>query len=51
MWALSHLQRVSKSELGEVVILDVDNNKVESPFKDVETLPSEIVSNARHTWR
>lgn len=45
------LARVSKSELGEVVILDVDNNKVESPFKDVETLPSEIVSPLKRSLR
>lgn len=45
------LARVSKTELGEVVILDVDNNKVETPFKDVETLPSEIVMPLKRSLR
>ena len=31
-----------RAELGEVVILDADNNKVETPFADLESLPGEV---------
>lgn len=37
------LQRVRKSELGEVVVLDVDTNRIETPFDDLERLPPDIV--------
>ncbi|XP_067003049.1 DENN domain-containing protein 1A isoform X3 [Anabrus simplex] len=45
------LQRVRKPDLGEVVILDADNNTVESPFQDVESLPAEVVSSLRRQFR
>ena len=38
------MQRVRKSELGEMVVLDVDSNRVETPFNDLECLPPDIVS-------
>lgn len=41
----SLLQRVSKADLGEVVILNADNNTVETPFDDLETLPTDVVMN------
>lgn len=37
------LQKVPKSDLGEVVILDADNNTIESPFQDLESLPQDVV--------
>jgi len=37
------LQKVLKSDLGEVVILDADNNTIESPFQDLESLPQDVV--------
>ena len=37
-------QRVRKSELGETVVLDVDTNRIETPFNDLESLPPDIVS-------
>lgn len=37
------LQKVSKSDLGEVVILDADNNTIKSPFQDLESLPQDVV--------
>ena len=37
--------RTKASELGDVVILDIDNKTFESPFNDVDNLPSEIVHN------
>jgi len=40
-------QRVRRSELGEVVILDVDSNQIESPFNDLDSLPQDIVSGMR----
>lgn len=37
-------QRVKRQELGDVVILDLDAGKVETPFDDLHMLPTEIVS-------
>lgn len=37
------LQKVPKSDLGEVVILDADNNTIKSPFQDLESLPQDVV--------
>merc|ERR1719472_472148 len=31
------MKRIRRAELGEVVILDADNNKVETPFDDLNT--------------
>ena len=39
----SILQRVRKSELGELVVLNVDSNHIETPFDDLERLPPDIV--------
>jgi len=39
--------RTKANELGDVVILDIDNKTFESPFNDVDNLPSEIVYNLR----
>lgn len=47
----STLSRVSRSELGEMVVLDADNNKVDSPFDDVQTMPSDIVSSLKRSLR
>lgn len=33
-----------KHEIGEVVILDADSNKVTTPFDDLNNLPQEVVS-------
>ncbi|XP_076647856.1 DENN domain-containing protein 1B isoform X1 [Halictus rubicundus] len=45
------LQRVRKSDLGEVVVLDADNNTVESPFEDLESLPQDVVANLKKALR
>ncbi|XP_043252607.1 DENN domain-containing protein 1A isoform X1 [Colletes gigas] len=45
------LQRVRKSDLGEVVILDADNNTIESPFQDLESLPQDVVTNLKKGLR
>uniref|UniRef100_V5H4X9 Putative clathrin coated vesicle membrane n=1 Tax=Ixodes ricinus TaxID=34613 RepID=V5H4X9_IXORI len=45
------LARVSGSELGEVVVLDADNNKIDSPFRDLESIPSEIVTPLKRSLR
>lgn len=37
-------QKVQKSEIGDVVILDADTNRVETPFDDLNNLPQEVVS-------
>jgi hypothetical protein len=37
-------QRVRKADLGDVVVLDADSNKVETPFQDLESLPVDVVS-------
>ena len=38
------LQKVQRMALDEVVILDADENTIETPFDDVQSLPSEAVS-------
>ncbi|KAL0102788.1 hypothetical protein PUN28_018228 [Cardiocondyla obscurior] len=45
------LQKVPKSDLGEVVILDADNNTIESPFQDLESLPQDVVINLKKALR
>ncbi|CAG9824217.1 unnamed protein product [Phaedon cochleariae] len=37
-------KQVRRSEIGDVVILDADSNKIESPFDDLNSLPQEVVS-------
>ncbi|XP_065211739.1 DENN domain-containing protein 1B-like [Planococcus citri] len=43
----SLLQHVRFSDLGDVVMLDADNNTIDSPFHDLESLPSDVVHNLR----
>ncbi|XP_017760738.1 PREDICTED: DENN domain-containing protein 1A isoform X3 [Eufriesea mexicana] len=45
------LQRVRKSDLGQVVILDADINSIESPFQDLESLPQDVVTNLKKALR
>lgn len=35
---------MNRCDVGDVVILDADNNTIETPFDDVHNLPSEVVS-------
>jgi len=35
---------VRKADLGDVVVLDADSNKIETPFQDLESLPPDVVS-------
>lgn len=37
-------QKVRESELGDAVVVDVDENTIKTCFNDLEELPSEIVS-------
>lgn len=39
-----YLQRVRKADLGDVVVLDADSNKIETPYQDLESLPPDVVS-------
>ncbi|XP_022198892.2 DENN domain-containing protein 1A [Nilaparvata lugens] len=39
----SVLQKVNRQDMGEVVILDADNNTIETPFSDLESLPQDVV--------
>ncbi|KAI4470684.1 denn domain-containing [Holotrichia oblita] len=41
------LKNVNKCDVGEVVILDADNNTIETPFDDVHNLPSEVVASLK----
>jgi len=45
------MKSVRRSELGDAVILDADNNRVETPHDDLETLPTEVVSNLRRALK
>ncbi|XP_020708172.2 DENN domain-containing protein 1A isoform X3 [Athalia rosae] len=43
--------KVRQSDLGEVVILDADNNTIQSPFNDLESLPQDVIINLRRALR
>ena len=38
------MQRTKLADIGDAVILDADNNRIDSPYNDLETLPQEVVS-------
>lgn len=38
---------MNRSEIGDVVILNADSNEVETPFDDLNNLPSEVVSSLK----
>ncbi|XP_067126437.1 DENN domain-containing protein 1B-like isoform X2 [Centruroides vittatus] len=48
---LSTLMRVKRIELGEIVLFDVDTNKIETPFHDLDSLPSEVVTPLKRTLK
>lgn len=41
------LQQVQRSEVGDVVILDADNDRIETPFDDLNSLPTEVVASLK----
>ncbi|KAF6202480.1 hypothetical protein GE061_004881, partial [Apolygus lucorum] len=41
------VDRVKKADVGDVVILDADNNTIESPFDDLASLPQEVVKQLK----
>lgn len=41
------MQKVNRTEIGDVVILNADTNEVETPFDDLNNLPSEVVSSLK----
>ncbi|XP_014227598.1 DENN domain-containing protein 1A isoform X3 [Trichogramma pretiosum] len=45
------LERVRQSDLGEVVVLNADDNTIQSPFQDLESLPQDVVTNLRRALR
>jgi len=45
------MKRIKRAEIGDVVILDADNNKVETPFDDLECFPVEVLSNLRRSLK
>jgi len=45
------LKRVRRNELGDAVMFDADNNKIETPFADLETIPSEVVANLKRALK
>ena len=45
------MKRIRRAELGEVVILDADNNKVETPFDDLDSIPTEVLSSLRRSLK
>ena len=45
------MKRARPSELGEVVVLDADNNKVDTPFDDLNSLPLDVVSNLKKSLK
>ncbi|XP_041481127.1 DENN domain-containing protein 1B-like isoform X3 [Lytechinus variegatus] len=47
----SFMEKVKKMALDEVVILDADNNSIETPFNDLQVLPSEAVTQLKHNLK
>ncbi|XP_026759867.2 DENN domain-containing protein 1A isoform X2 [Galleria mellonella] len=43
----SVMESVRMSEIGDVVIVDVDTNELRTPFHDVESLPPELVTSLK----
>lgn len=43
-------QRVKNKSLEDVVLLNVDTNTLESPFNDLNSLPSDVVSLEDILW-
>jgi hypothetical protein len=43
--------RVRHSELGEVVVLYADENRVVTPFPDLDSLPAEVVNNLKKSLK
>lgn len=43
----SVMENVRMSEIGDVVVLDVDANELRSPFNDLESLPSDLVASLK----
>ncbi|XP_076316421.1 DENN domain-containing protein 1A-like [Tachypleus tridentatus] len=41
------MSQVDQTELGDVVLLDADANKISTPFDDLQTLPSEIITSLK----
>ncbi|XP_025411611.1 DENN domain-containing protein 1B-like isoform X2 [Sipha flava] len=47
----SLFQNLQRNDLGEVVILDADKNTIETPFNDLENLPTDVVSILKRLLR
>lgn len=47
----SLVQNIRRNDLGDVVMLDADNNKVYTPFNDLESLPSDVVRSLQKHLR
>ncbi|XP_017777504.1 PREDICTED: DENN domain-containing protein 1A-like isoform X2 [Nicrophorus vespilloides] len=41
------LKKVNRCEIGDVVILDADTNKIETPFDDLNNLPTDVVTSLK----
>lgn len=37
------MKKVNRTDIGEVVILDADNNSIETPFDDLSCIPAEVI--------
>lgn len=42
---------VNRAEIGDVVILDADNNTVDTPFDDLNNLPQDVITSLRKQLR
>ncbi|XP_054157247.1 DENN domain-containing protein 1B-like [Oppia nitens] len=45
------MNRVKRSELGDIVILDCDDNRIDSPFDDIHMLPTDVVHTLKKSLR
>lgn len=45
------MQRVRTADLGDAVVLDADNNRITSPYTDLDSLPADVVSMLKRSLR
>ena len=50
MCSLVFQQKVRGMALDDVVVLNVDTNTLETPFEDLQTLPSDVVRTLFDAW-
>merc|ERR1719309_501170 len=45
------MKRVRRAEVGDIVVLDADNNKIDTPLQHCHPIPSEVVANLKRALK